>query len=288
MDLSSQKEKTKQNKSNNSNLENIKSDYILKQIFDKLQKKKALLIIVYNKMAQKKVNIGLKDYIELSKVEIEIIPVKNRSGIFINIPYKIYESYYHIYFNDSIEETKRNKLNENDDIWKIKVVIDRQMTTYFNLFKDCNNIKSVKFKIFPLFDIYKLDHMFSRCSSLIEVDLSKFKTGNVTDMSYMFQDCKSLKKVNLSGFITDNVTDMTSMFKGCSSLEELNLNNFNNKNVKNMNSMFSKCSSLKELNISSFTFNLDTDINFMFFRCSDELIKKIRSSYNIEDDAFYY
>ena len=288
MDLSSQKEKTKQNKSNNSNLENIKSDYILKQIFDKLQKKKALLIIVYNKMAQKKINIGLKDYIELSKVEIEIIPVKNRSGIFINIPYKIYESYYHIYFNDSIEETKRNQLNENDDIWKIKVVIDRQMTTYFNLFKDCKNIKSVKFKIFPLFDIYKLDHMFSRCSSLIEVDLSKFKTGNVTDMSYMFHDCKSLKKVNLSGFITDNVTDMTSMFKGCSSLEELNLNNFNNKNVKNMNSMFSKCSSLKELNISSFTFNLDTDINFMFFRCSDELIKKIRSSYNIEDDAFYY
>ena len=55
-----------------------------------------------------------------------------------------------------------------------------------------------------------------------------------------------------------------------------------------MNSMFSKCSSLKELNISSFTFNLGTDINFMFFRCSDELIKKIRSSYNIEDDAFYY
>ena len=91
---------------------NLKSDYFLQKLFYYLLKKKSLDIIKYNKNIKERINISIKDYKEYSEIyssiEIEIKPVKNKYGKFININKK----YYHIYFNDKKEEIKRNYLKK--------------------------------------------------------------------------------------------------------------------------------------------------------------------------------
>ena len=93
----------------------IKSDYFLRKLFYNLLKKKSLDIIKYNKKIKERINISIKDYKEYSEIyssiEIEIKPVKNKYGEFINID-KENEIFYHIYFNNNKEEIKRNNLKK--------------------------------------------------------------------------------------------------------------------------------------------------------------------------------
>ena len=204
---------------------NIKSIYILKIIFDKIKKTKLFNIIRYNKSIQnKQLRISINDYKEyfekFTPIEIEVIPLKNKYGKFININAISDVSHFHIYFNDNKEEIKEYYLNENNNISKIKILIDYQITSFKELFSNCKCIESINFK--------------------------KFYRDNITNMSYMFCGCTSLKKLYLSKIKTNNVTDMSGMFSGCSSLKELILSNFNTNNVTNMSCMFSGCSSLKE------------------------------------------
>ena len=88
----------------------IKSDYFLRKLFYNLLKKKSLDIIKYNNNIKERMNISIKDYKEYSEIyssiEIEIKPVKNEYGYFININ-KENEIYYHIYFNNNKKEIKR-------------------------------------------------------------------------------------------------------------------------------------------------------------------------------------
>ena len=64
----------------------IKSSYILNLIFDNLKQKKILEIIRYNGNLKNKLNKIKKDYIkEYYKIELDIIPIKNKYGNFINI-----------------------------------------------------------------------------------------------------------------------------------------------------------------------------------------------------------
>ena len=124
----------------NNFLKEIRSKYILKQIFDNLKENKLLEIIRYNKNIQNKLNKKLIDFIkEYSKIVIEIIPKENEFGKFISIP-KRYESYYHIYFNDNEEEIKRKKLNKDENIFKIKVILDYKIKSLCNLFYKCKCI----------------------------------------------------------------------------------------------------------------------------------------------------
>ena len=123
----------------------IRSKYILKQIFDNLKENKLLEIIRYNKNIQNKLNKKLKDFIkEYSKIVIEIIPKENTYGKFICIPKK-YESYYHIYFNDNKEEIKRQKLYEDENIFKIKVILDYKIKSLSHFFDKCKCIKKITF-----------------------------------------------------------------------------------------------------------------------------------------------
>ena len=114
------KEKAESNKIESKNiLTNLKSNYILKKLFHNLMKKKYLDIIKYNKKIKERINLSIKDYKEYSEVyssiEIDIKPVNNKFGKFINMIEKN-EKYYHIYFNDNKEEIKRNYFNENDNV----------------------------------------------------------------------------------------------------------------------------------------------------------------------------
>ena len=182
-------EELKHIKSNN--LNNIKSSYILKNIFEYLSKYILLGIINYNKIIQNILIINIidyKEYCEKSLIEIEIIPIKNKYGIFINIPKKE-ELYYHLYFNDNKEEVKRNYLRAKDIVTKIKIIIDYQVKSFENLFYYCECVELINFKNFHRNNIYSMRNMFSRCSSLKELNLSKFNTNNVNDMYSMFYDC---------------------------------------------------------------------------------------------------
>ena len=163
------KENIKENESAkpNPNIENIKSRYILSKIYDIMSKKKKLEIVKYNKRIQNRLILSIKDYKEyletFTQIEIEIIPVKGEYGKFIHIDNENDKLYYHIYFNDNIEEIKNKYeieedifgvtkhvyyIKEEDKVKKIKIIIDHQVKSIEKLFKDCECIESIKFKKF--------------------------------------------------------------------------------------------------------------------------------------------
>ena len=171
--------------------DDLKNDYFLRIIFDNLQKKKMLNIIKYNKKIQKRININNNDFKEYSEIyssiELEIIPINNKSGIFINIK-KEDEKYYHIYFNNK-EEIKRNYIKQNENINKITIIINNQIKSFSGLFCYCECIESMYFKKFYRNNINNMNDMFYGCSSLKEINLSNFNTNNVINMNYHNPGC---------------------------------------------------------------------------------------------------
>ena len=247
--------------------DNLKSNFILKKIISLMKINISLKIMKYNKKLQKRLNICIDNYKECSKIEIELKIADNRYGTFINIPEEEKE-YYHIYFDNSNEEIKRNYLENNEKIKIIKIIIDYQAKKFGRLFSWINCINSIFFKKFYRNNITDMSYMFWQCSSLKELNLSNFNTNNVTDMNNMFSGCSLLIELNLSNFNTNNVTNMNSMFFQCSSLKKLNISNFNTNNVTDMSYMFYYCSSLNELNLSNFNTNNVTNMSYMFYYCS--------------------
>ena len=73
--------------------ENLKSNCFLIKLFDIIKKNKSLTIIKYNKKIQKILNISINDYIECSKIEIELKLIDNKYGKFIDVPDKEKEYY---------------------------------------------------------------------------------------------------------------------------------------------------------------------------------------------------
>ena len=208
-----------------SSFKDIKSIYILRHLFGFLNEKVFLGIIKYNKIIQNKLNIGINNYIDYKKivimVEINNIPSDISENIkFINLSKKD-ETYYHIYFNDNAKEVKNNYFSKEDNISKVKIILDSKIKSLNSLFQTCNYINKISF--------------------------IRFNRKDITDMSCMFDECSSLKEINFNRFITDNVTNMNYMFNKCSSLNELNLNTFNTMKVKEMSYMFNKCLSLTKL-----------------------------------------
>ncbi len=185
---------------------NIKSHYFLRKIFEHIPKKIMLGVINYNKTLQQRLNININDYKDYSEnyssIEIEIVPIKNKFGKFIDI-YHVVDKYFHIYFNNNkTEETKKETfLDKNHQISKINIIIDYQINSFNRLFKDCYNIESIHFKRFNRNNITDMSFMFFRCSSLKELKFSNSNTVNVTNMSHMFYECSSLKELIFLLFI---------------------------------------------------------------------------------------
>ena len=129
----------------------IKSKIILKKIFNNLMEKKSFDIIKYNKNIRERIDISIKDYKEYSEIyssiEIELKPVNNQYGKFINFN-KENEIYYHIYFNNNKEEIKRNYLNEYENVEKLKIIINNQIKSFEGLFENCKSMEYIYFKKF--------------------------------------------------------------------------------------------------------------------------------------------
>ena len=285
-------------------IENIRSKYILKKIFDHLNQRRCFKLINYNKNIQNRLEIGIKDYHKeyIKIIKLEIIPSNNcNMGMFIN--YIDIKDNYHIYFDEEKGEIKINIFTKKNKPSKIKMVLnfDYDIKSLKGLFKDCDCIEKITFIKFDRNDFIDTSYLFYGCTSLNKIDLSNIKTKNVKDMSFMFYHCESLKELNLSNFDTKEVTNMKSIFSRCSSLEKIDLSHFNtqnvkdmsymfnecyslndldlsgfkNKNLKNMGYMFYGCSSLKELNIINFEFNIPINKELMFFGCSSLQILNI-------------
>ena len=155
---------------------NIKSDYFLQKLFNNLLKKKSFDIIKYNNDIKERLNISIKDYKEYSEIysliEIELKTAKNKYDQFIHID-KENEKYYHIYFNDNKEEIKRNYLEKNENVDKVKIIINYQIKSFEGLFQYCRCIESINFKKFYRNNINNMKYMFNECSSLKQLNLSK-------------------------------------------------------------------------------------------------------------------
>ena len=262
------KEKTEELKP--SIFENIKSNYIMQNIFQYLPINKSLNIIKYNKKMRIRLNFSINDYEEFSPIEIEIIPFQ-RYGDFIKLSKK-YKEYYHIYLDDSMQEVKTMYLDSIVKASKIKIIIDHQIKFVSKLFYKSKCIKSINFTKFYRNNI-NLSYMFYDCWYLEEIKFSNFNANNITDMSYMFYNCSHLKELILSNFHTSNETNMSYMFYGCSSLNKLDLSNFHVNNATDMTYMFYRCLSLEEINLSNFNTDNVTSMKYMFCSCSS--LKKI-------------
>ena len=173
---------------------NIKSGYILKQIFDNIPENKLYKIIKINKNIQKRLNININNYIKLhNKIILEIFPInKEDRNNFINIliPEK---PFYHIYFNnDERKEINKDYFTIEDKVRKIKIIIDDNIKSLKDLFNGCICIKKIIFKKFNTKDIKDMSNMFYGCTSLEEINLNEFNTDKVTNMRNMFFQCSSL------------------------------------------------------------------------------------------------
>ena len=175
---------------------NINNDSFLEKVFAYMKKNKSLNIMKYNQKLQKRLNLSINDYKEYSQlytpIEIELKPLENKYGKFINVCDKEKE-YYHIYFDNSNEEVKRNYLNENENIESIKIIIDYNVKSLKGLFRYCFCNEIIIFKKFYRNKITDMSDMFEYDQQIKQIDFSSFKTDNVTNMSLMFFSCLSLK-----------------------------------------------------------------------------------------------
>ena len=272
----------------NSFLLNIKSKYILEEIFAYIKQNIILKIIQYNKEFQNKLNIVLYDYkMEFHKIIIELTPAEKLYGKFINISKKTYKDFFHIYFNDNKEEINRIYIHKFEKVLKIKIILEYPIKCLDILFRGCKCIKKINFIKFKRNDIKHMPCMFRACSSLEEINLSNFNTDNVTNMIGIFMGCSSLKKIDLSNFNTNNVKYMNNLFRGCSSLEYIDLSNFVTESVTNMSRMFMGCSSLKKIDVSNFDTESVIDMNSMFLFCGS-LKEVVLTNFNINNKKTVY
>ena len=261
-------------------LDNIKSDYTLKKIFNILEKKILYQIVKYNNKTKKRLDLTMNDYKEFlykySSIVIELTPSNNvKFSEIITVKDINYKKYFHIYFNDNKQEIKRNYYSKDDHVTKITIRIDHQVQSLEYLFINNFSFESILFKKFSRKNITNMKMMFHGCKALKQLDLSNCCTNNVINMKGMFSKCSSLEEINLSKFNTSNVTDFGEMFSGCTSLKKIDLSNFNTDNVTNMKKMFYDCKSLQEINVKNFNMNNVIDKSDMFYGCSDEIKKKI-------------
>ena len=251
----------------------INCKYLVQNIFEKINPIRGLEIVRYNKAVQNELKISKKNYEKIFKqIKIEIFPKDNlkfkdnEQNIFINFIGG--KNLYHIYFDDNHQEIDRNYLLKEDQVKKIKIVIEPEFNSLKGLFKECKCIKEISFVKFNRNDIIDMSEMFYSCNSLTKINFSHFNTENVRNMEQMFMHCSELRGLKLSSFNTKNVKDMSFMFCQCNAIKDLNLSNFNTENVTEMVSMFFGCTKLKKLNLSSFNFDKVIHMKGMFNICS--------------------
>ena len=152
------------NLNKNQKINKIRSKFIAKKIFLHLNQNRLLNIILYNKKYQNLMNINIESYKnEFLKIKIEIIPKENKYGKFINISNKNIRKNINIYFNDNVKETEDESIKIDDNVSKIKIVINQKIKSLSKFFYCCKCIKKINFIKFNRNDIKDMNYMFYDC-----------------------------------------------------------------------------------------------------------------------------
>ena len=132
-----------------------------------------------------------------------------------------------------------------------------------SMFKECNNIENINFKVFNTSNIINMSYMFSNCINLkkIEFNLFLFNTSKVENMNSMFNECKNLNEIDLSLFNISKVKNMNKMFYNCENIKDIDFLSFDFSNVKDIKSMFDGCENLKNFKLYNFNIIIELEIN---------------------------
>ena len=170
-------------------LDNVKSKYIIKEIFEKIKNKRKLNIIKYNKRIKIRLNINKEDF-----------------EIYINL--KEFNNKYKTNIEDiDIKElnlSKRNMGNEGfKDLVKIKFKELNKLDLSYNKISDINILGKVNFK--ELKELYLYDNEISDINILEKVDFKELKEldliqNQISDINVLEKvDFKKLNKLDLYG-----------------------------------------------------------------------------------------
>ena len=178
--------------------------------------------------------------------------------------------------------------NNNDNIIKIQLKINNNITDISNMFYYCETLLSFR-DISNLNNCNNVNKSLNNNESNNYIDESNNRSEDEENENF-YNDNLTLSSIpsknNISEFtginefinklyapaknIFNNVIDMQSMFKGCSSLISLpDISKWDTKNITDMYSMFEGCSSLISLpDISKWDTKNIISINNMFNECS--------------------
>ena len=254
-------------------LKNIKSQFILKALFDKVGIYKSLLLSHGNKYLNNKLEITAKNYkdayenIEISlKLSDDAEDYKEKENRFIFIHMDLPKDGFEIYLDNKLTDSQY--VTKDNKVSNVLIRIKPKIDTLQNLFQNCTCIKEINIINCVRKDIINMSYMFYGCSSLRSLDISRLRTNNVTDMSYMLCECSLLKEIKVSNFDTSKVKNMEAMFKSCKSLKKLDASNFLTKEVTNFSEMFYEDTDLTDLNVKNFFIDNACFMDKMFYGCS--------------------
>ena len=142
-------------------LENIKSSFILKVIFNVLTERKKLEILRYNKKFQNRIYLSIVDYKKYLQIEIDLILKDELNDYDIYYINKHFQNkpFVHIYFYYKEAERKILFITKNENITKIKVVVDKELKSFKSFFQNCSFIKEIIFNRFYKTDITDMSCM---------------------------------------------------------------------------------------------------------------------------------
>ena len=184
-----------------------------------------------------------------------------------------------------------NNLN-NDNIIKIQLKIDNNITDISYMFDDCETLLSFR-DISNLNDCNNVNKSLNNNESNNYIDESNNRSEDEENEN-IYNDNLTKSSIsintNISEFtgindliiklnapakkkIFNNITNISSMFYGCSSLISLpDISKWDTKNVTYMNYMFTGCSSLISLpDISKWDTNKGISMGSMFYGCDNLL-----------------
>ena len=96
---------------------------------------------------------------------------------------KCNKEYCHIYFDNSNEEIKRNYFIIDDNVEKIKLVLDNRIQHLCGIFFKWDCVKKINVIKFNRNDITSLAAFFSNCKTVEEINFYDYPKKSITNMA---------------------------------------------------------------------------------------------------------
>ena len=129
-------------------LDGIKNNLILKIIIQNISQKICLKLFKYSKKFKNKLNIDKKEYKTYLQIEVELKLVDKEHYYNDEIKFINYidgRSNYHIYLDNEKNEIQRNYITKEENVSKIKVIIDKNVKKLNGLFSCRDLISEINF-----------------------------------------------------------------------------------------------------------------------------------------------